>query len=307
MAHDNSRGLLDFQVEQKTFEIAGVRIGGLPGVQPTVMIGSIFYHGHKVCKDESSGEFDRAAAEAAIRGQEDFSERTGCPGMLDVVGATPEAIVKHLEFTAGVTEMPLLIDGTTVDVRLAGLEYAVQAGITDRIVYNSIQPEIDDDELAAIQKAGITNAILLTYYMRDFTAVGRLTAVRELLPKIEAAGIRHLIVDACILDLATLGQACSAIFDVKNEFGLPAGGGVHNAVAVWKGLKTKMGEQAEKPCVASANAAAVAVGADFLLYGPVEDAQFVFPAVAMVDTAFSQLAIERGTKPVEGHPRFRIG
>ena len=307
MAHDNSRGLLDFQVEQKTFEIAGVRIGGLPGVQPTVLIGSIFYHGHKVCTDESRGEFDRAAAEAAIRGQEDFSERTGCPGMLDVVGATPEAIVKHLEFTAKVTEMPLLIDGTTADVRLAGLEYAAKAGITDRIVYNSIQPEIDDDELAAIQKAGITSAILLTYYMRDFTAAGRLTAVRELLPKTEAAGIRNLIVDACILDLATLGQALSAIFDVKNEFGLPAGGGVHNAVAVWKGLRTKMGEQAEKPCIASANAAAVAVGADLVLYGPVEDAPFVFPAVAMVDTAFSQLAIERGTKPVAGHPRFRIG
>lgn len=307
MSQDNTHGLLQFQAEQQTFEIADVRIGGLPGVQPTVLIGSMFYHGHKVCTDEDRGEFDRAMAEAVIREQEDFSERTGCPGMLDIVGATPEAIGKHLEFAAGATDMPLLIDGTTTDVRLAGLEYVAKAGIADRIVYNSIQPEIDDDELAAIQKAGVTSAILLTYYMRDFTAAGRVTAVRELLPKTHAVGVTKLIVDACVLDLATLGQACSAIHDVKNEFGLPAGGGVHNAVAVWRGLKTKMGKQAEKPCVASVNATAVAVGADFVLYGPIEDAKYVFPAVAMVDTAFSQLAIERGSKPIDGHPRFRIG
>jgi tetrahydromethanopterin S-methyltransferase subunit H len=43
------------------------------------------------------------------------------------------------------------------------------------------------------------------------------------------------------------------------------------------------------------------------LYGPVEDAKNVFPAVAMIDTALSQLAIERGTRPIESHPRFRVG
>ena len=76
---------------------------------------------------------------------------------------------------------------------------------------------------------------------------------------------------------------------------------------MWKGLKTKMGKQAKAPCLASACAAAAAVGADFLLYGPVEDAPSVFPAVAMVDTALSQIAIERGQKPAKDHPRYRIG
>ena len=89
--------------------------------------------------------------------------------MLDVVGATPQAIEKHLEFAAEVTQSPLLIDGTTVEVRLAGLEYVAKAGLADRIVYNSIQPGIDDEELAAIRKAGVQSAILLTYYLQDFT------------------------------------------------------------------------------------------------------------------------------------------
>jgi tetrahydromethanopterin S-methyltransferase subunit H len=302
-----ARGLLEFAAEQSTFSIGGIRVGGVPGARPTVLIGSAFYHGHNVLIDEDRGEFNAEEAEKRIRAQDQYAELTGNPCMLDVVGATPEAIQKHLEFAASVTNAPLLIDGTTPDVRLAGLEYAAQAGLTNRIVYNSIQPEIDDEELTAIQNAGVTSAILLTYCMRDFSAKGRVQAVRDLLPKLHEAGIHNLMVDTCVLDLATLGQALSAMFDIKQEFGLPVGGGVHNAVAVWKGLKTKMGKQAEKPCMASALAVSVAVGADFVLYGPVEDAKYAFPAVAMVDTSLSQLIVEKGGRPDKDHPRFRIG
>lgn len=302
-----TRELLEYATAQQTFQVGNTRIGGRPGAQPTVLIGTVFYHRHDVVRNADLGELDTAEAERRIRLQEDFSARTGNPCMLDVVGPTPEAMVRNLEFAAQTTDMPLLIDGTTADVRIAGLKYVAQAGLADRVVYNSIQPETTDDEFAAIQDAGVTAAILLTYYLLDFTAKGRVQAVRELLPRAQAAGVSKLLVDTCVLDLATLGQACSAMHDIKNEFGLPVGGGVHNAVAVWKGLKTKMGDQAVKPCVAAVCASSVAVGADFILYGPIEDAPYVFPAVAMIDTALSQLVMERGERPDENHPRFRVG
>ena len=301
------RGLLEFNAEQKSFKIGDVQVGGLPGVCPTVLIGSIFYHGHKIIIDEDRGEFQRDEAEELIRTKEDYSRRTGNPCMLDVVGATPEAIQRHLEFTASVTDMPLLIDGTTAEVRLAGVQYAVEAGFADRILYNSIQPGISDEELQAISNAGIEAALILAYYLEDFTARGRVVAVKQLLPRLEAVGIRKLIVDTCVLDLATLGSACGAIFDIKDQLGLPAGGGVHNAIAMWRGLKSKIGKHAYQPCIASAAASATAVGADFVLYGPLEDAKYVIPAVAMMDTALSQLNMERGHSPGENHPRFLIG
>jgi tetrahydromethanopterin S-methyltransferase subunit H len=298
---------LQFQTEQQTFQIGNISVGGQPGVRPTVLIGSMFYHGHQVLTDEDRGEFQRDAAERVIREQEDYAQRTGNPCMLDVVGSTAEAIEKHLSFAAEVTDMPLLIDGTTADVRLAGLRCATQIGLSERGVYNSIQPDIPDEELRAIQDAGVTSAILLTYYMKDFTAQGRVQCVRELLPRLQQAGIDRLMVDTCVLDLATLGSACDALFEIKNQMGLPVGGGVHNAVAMWKGLKSKMGEHAYQPCIAAATAAAVAVGADFVLYGPVEDAKYAFPAVAMADTALSQVLMERGIRPDKTHPRYRIG
>ncbi len=302
-----ARGLVDFRAEQKRFDIGGVKVGGAPGVRPAVLIGSIFYHGHDVIVDEDRGEFDADEAERQIRLQDEFAQKTGNPCMLDVVGASPQAIQKHLAFAAGVTQMPLLVDGTTTDVRLAGLRYMREAGLIDRTVYNSIQPQINDEELAALREAGVQSAIILTYTMEDFTASGRIQAVTDLLPRVNEAGVRQLLVDTCVLDLASLGQALGAIIHIKDELGLPAGGGVHNAVGTWRGLKSKMGKQAVKPCIASAAAAAVAVGADFVLYGPVEDAPYVFPAVAMVDTALSQNAMDTGSTPDDSHPRFRIG
>ncbi|MBM3998654.1 MAG: tetrahydromethanopterin S-methyltransferase subunit H [Planctomycetes bacterium] len=301
------RGLLEFRAEQHTFEIGGVRVGGRPGSRPAVLVGSAFYHGHKIHRDADRGEFDAEEAARRIGLQDQYSELTGNPCMLDVVGASPEAIVKHLAFAASATKAPLLVDGTTIDVRLAGLRYAAEAGIAGRVVYNSIQPEIEDVELDAIRAAGVDSAIVLTYYLKDFTAKGRVQAVHELLPRLRDAGIHKLMVDTCVLDLATMGQALSAMHEIKDEFGLPVGGGVHNAVAVWKGLKTKMGPQAEKPCMASALSLAVGIGADFVLYGPVEDAPYAFPAVAMVDTALSQLIVEAGGRLDKSHPRFRIG
>lgn len=301
------RGLLEFGTPQQTFDVGGVAVGGQPGVRPAVLIGTIFYHGHNITTNEDRGEFLESDARRVIAQQDEYAEKTGNPCMLDVVGATPEAMQRHLAFAAEASQAPLLIDGTTTDVRLAGLRYVAEAGLSHRAVYNSIQPEIDDEELRAVEQSGVKSAILLTYYLLDFTAKGRVQAVRDLLPRCRQAGIDQLLVDTCVLDLASFGSACGAIHEIKQEFGLPCGGGVHNAIAMWRGLKTKMGPHAYEPCIAAAIASTVAVGGDFVLYGPVEHAKTVFPAVAMIDTALSQLAIEQGTRPVESHPRFRVG
>ena len=55
--------MFKFVNEQKIFEIGGVKIGGDPGKLPTVMIGSIFYHGDKLVKDEKEGIFEKNKAE----------------------------------------------------------------------------------------------------------------------------------------------------------------------------------------------------------------------------------------------------
>jgi len=297
----------DLKAEQKVFQIGGINIGGLPGQCPVVLVGTLFYHGHRIVKDETAGTFDEAAAEQLLKSQEEMSDKTGNPCMVDVVGTTLPAMSKALGFVADRTKAPMMVDSPSAEVRAAGLSYAKEQGILGRVVYNSINPHSKPDELEAVKSSGVDSAVFLAYNMKDFSTNGRVTCIKELLNRKEEFGIRKPLIDTCVLDLPTLGQALRAMYELKDETGLPVGCGAHNAVALWRGLKTKMGEHAVKPCLASVNAATAAVGADFVLYGPIDDAKVVFPAVAMVDTAYSQTLIEKKIQIPKDHPRYRIG
>lgn len=295
-----------FESEQKSFKIGGITIGGIPGENPTVLVGSIFYHGQKKLDLDEEGKFNRVEAERLIKTQEEFSDKTGLPCMLDIVLPSKKLTSSILDFIASVTEVPMLLDAASADIRIAAVEYAREAGIQNRSIYNSLNSESKAIEFEKMKETGLKTAVLLAYNIRDMTAAGRVNAVKELLPRTIESGIEKILIDTCVLDVPTLGSAFKAVFDLKSEFGYPTGCGAHNAINTWRGLRTKMGSQAVKPCAATANAITVAAGADFVLYGPIEDAHFVFPAVAMVDAAFSQLLIEKGKLPSRSHPIFRI-
>jgi tetrahydromethanopterin S-methyltransferase subunit H len=298
--------LFEFKSKQQVINIGGVKVGGIPGQNPTVLVGTIFYHGHKIFRNEKTGEFDRKQAEEVIKSQEEMSDKTGNPCMLDVVGASPEHMKKFMEFIASVTDVPILMDGPTTEAKKAGLEYATEAGLIDRVVYNSLIPEYKQEEIQNIKETGLKSALLLAYNPREFTTIGRVKAIKTLLEVSREAGIDKPLIDTCVLDIPGLGMASRAAFELKNEFGLPVGCGAHNAVSLWKGLKTKFGKEAVKPAVASACVVAAAVGADFVLYGPAEDAKYVFPVIAMTDAAYGYLLFEKKVALDRKHPLYRI-
>jgi len=297
--------MLRFNCEQKTFEISGIKVGGKPLEQPTVLIGSIFYRKHKIVQDEDKGVFDKTRAEKLINLQEEFSDKTGNPCMLDVVGATSDSLIKYLTFTSEVSKCPLLIDGITPQIRIEGLKYIDEVGLSERVIYNSITPDYKQEELEAIKKYKVKNAIILSYYPKDFTSRGRIKIVKELIPKVNIF-IDNIMVDTCVLDIPSLGSACKSIYNIKNELGYPSGCGPHNAIETWRGLKTKMGKQARIPSMASVAVLSAAIGADFILYGPIEEAEYIFPSIALVDAAYAQLSIENGVRPNKNHPIFKI-
>jgi tetrahydromethanopterin S-methyltransferase subunit H len=298
--------MYQFKVEQKIFEVGKVKVGGVPGERPTVLIGSIFYAREKIVFDHRKGEFDKEKAEAYIKTQEEFSDKTGNPHMVDVGGSTNEAIVKFLDFVSKVTDAPILIGGATPSVRIAGLNYVKEVGVKNPIIYNSILPEYKKEELEKIKETEVKTVVLLGFNPKNFTSIGRIQTIKNLLSIVQKAGITQPLIDTAIIDIPSLGLASKALFDLKNELGLPVGCGPHNAIGTWQGLKTKMGFQARYPCVASANALPVIFGADFILYGPIEYANFIFPAVALIDAALAQLRIELKKPVSKTHPIFKI-
>jgi len=295
-----------FQAEQKVFQIGKIKIGGIPGERPVVLIGTLFYHGQKIVTNERTGAFDKVKAEELINVQDEMSDKTGNPCMIDVVGVTAEAIENALDFVVNMTDAPILLDSPVVNSRIAGINHAKEVGLTDRVVYNSLMPEATQEELMKIKEAGIRNAVLLAFSLKDFTLDGRLRTASTLLSTSQEIGIDKPLIDTGVLDIPSLGFACQTLFKIKDETGFPVGAGTHNAISTWKGLRKKMGKHALKPCIASAATLAAAVGADFILYGPIEDAKYVLPAIAMVDAAYGQLSLQEGRKPDKAHPLFKI-
>lgn len=306
MTLKGARSIFTLHSEQRIFDIGGVKVGGIPGRDPTVLIGTIFYRKQKIVRDERKGVFDRERAEKMIRRQEELSDITGNPCMLDVEAPTAKALEEYIIFAAENTDVPLLMGGPTPEVRQAGLNVIEESGLADRIVYNSLMPGCSSDEIEKIRDAGVESAVLLAYNVTDLKPEGRLEALVGLLENARSHGLEKPLLDTFVLDVPSLGIAFSAIRDAKSSLGLPSGCGPHNAVGLWKGLRKKIGLRSVRSIVASVNAFAAASGADFILYGPIEAADIVFPAVAMVDSAYAFLTFKEGTRLSKSHPLFRI-
>ena len=107
----------DSSREQSVVNVAGVKFGGQPGELPTVLCGTIFYHGHKIVEDEERGIFDRAAAERLISRQAELSEETGCPCVLHLYARSTQAFEKYLDFAEQVWSGPFIIDSADAATR----------------------------------------------------------------------------------------------------------------------------------------------------------------------------------------------
>jgi tetrahydromethanopterin S-methyltransferase subunit H len=288
-------------------QVGKVNVGGIPGERPVVLVGTVFYRGHRVVTDDKTGTFRKNEVEALINNQDEFSEKTGNPSMVDVVGTSSQGLNKELDFVTAITDAPVLIDSPSTDVRLEGVRHAKEGGLMERVVYNSIVPDSKPEELAALKDFGLKCSILLSYNPDDFLTVrARVNETKKLLSISHEIGVDKPLIDTCVLDVPTLGAACKALWNIKNETGFPVGAGTHNAVGTWRGLKKKLGGHAVEYCTVAAVVASVTARADFVLYGPIEDAKNVFPAVAMVDVSYGQLAFEQGKRPISGHPFFKV-
>lgn len=300
--------MYEYSVKQKVLCIDNVKVGGLPGKNPTVLIGSIFYTNDKLVEDPNAGDFDKKQTETQLNQMIDVSERTGIPSMLDVVATSPEAMRKYLLYLVDATESPLLIDGSdSVEVNMAGVKLARDQGFLDRVVLNSITPNTEGELLTTVADSGLKSAIILTFSTDAMTsAVKRVELADSLIAKAHENGIENLLIDTGVADLLTLGIACTAQQRIKDKYGLPVGCGAHNAVSTWRGLVPKFGKEARHPAMVGSNLMPVVLGADFVMFGPLKYAKIVFPSVAMIDVALSGILLERRERPEKPHPRYLI-
>jgi len=283
--------LFRFSKEQSIVNVAGVKFGGQCGELPSVLCGTVFYQGHKIVEDEEKGIFDRVAAEKLISRQAELSEETGCPGVLHLYARSIEAFERYLSFAEQVWSGPFIIDSADSATRGAAALLVSELGYADRAVYNSISLATEEKEAQALMDSEIDSAIVLAYNPAQPGVDGSLAILetggsvceKGLLTLAGEMGLQNLLIDPAVLPLGSgAGSALRFSVTAKARLGLPVGSGIHNAVSSWPWL-SKREMAAGKCCDAAAGAMQLLAGADFLLYGPIESADIIFPAAALAD------------------------
>jgi tetrahydromethanopterin S-methyltransferase subunit H len=279
--------MLKFEKEQKVAEIGNVKIGGQPGINPVVMIGTVFYSAHKALIDEKTGEIDEEMVERELNEFVNIAEECGIQYIVDVVGSDPDALIKECEFVADLVDCPFLVDGLNDDIRIPAMEGLKEIGLLDRAILNSIEESTSEDNLEKIKKIGVKNAVLLTFGTRYIYPNKKIELLKEkLIPSAQKAGIENYIVDTAVLDLPSISLNYETSRLVKEELGLPVGYAPSNAIYKWEFGK-KFGKESRCGAIASIMTNAADAGSDFILFGPVKFAKCVIPAVSLISATKS--------------------
>jgi tetrahydromethanopterin S-methyltransferase subunit H len=264
--------------------------------------------------DPIKGEFNKKEAELQLNRVEELSEKTGNPFFVDVIGLTAEALIRFTSFVSEFTRYPFLVDSSSRQARIAAMQHISEVGLMDRAIYNSINCYVTDEELRSLKDLAVQNAVVMAFDPKKPSFDGRVAILkgylgqRGLLSAAQEAGINNVLVDTAVLDVLSIGTASRAIYSLKEEFGLPAGCGPANALAIWKRLKEgEFGPVAYKVCFGGSALFTQMMGANFVIQGPIELAEAVFPACAMTDAIIASEAKKLGTViKATNHPLYKI-
>ena len=297
-----------FNTPQNIYEVGNVKIGGQPGELPTVLIGSIFWLGQKMVKDANKGIFDAQQAENLINKMENLSDITGVPFAFDIVGTTEEAFGKYIDFVAKHSEAPLMLDAMSPRTRMAAAELVKNMGLQDRCLYNSVYKGVRDTELEKLKESGIKMSIILADNPKDNSLEGKMQILDEALALADKGGITKPLIDTAIPAFEpSMGTAVRAIPKIKEKFGHPTGLGTGNVVTTMGWVKAHFEKEFRKGTRTATNAIMQTVGANWLMFGPAEQSDYVFPAVAIVDAYIASAMGDLDIRPLnEQHPIYKI-
>jgi tetrahydromethanopterin S-methyltransferase subunit H len=279
--------MLEYEREQKVVDVAGVKIGGQPGENPTVMVATVFYTNHAALLDEKTGNINREILERELNEYTEIIEDTGMQGIIDIVGGYPDALIKECEIVADLVDYPFLVDGLNDNARIPAMKGLSEIGLLNRAILNSIDEATTDESLEKLKAYGVKNAILLTFGNRYIYPEQKLKFLEEsLIPKAKKAGIENLIVDTAVLDLPSISINAETVRLIKTRLGLPTGFAPANAIYAWNYVK-KYGESARCGAIASLMSYCLTSGGDFVLYGPIKFAKCIIPALSLLSAVNS--------------------
>jgi tetrahydromethanopterin S-methyltransferase subunit H len=135
-----------------------------------------------------------------------------------------------------------------------------------------------------------------------------MTVIQEALALAEKGGITKPLIDTAIPAFAPdMGTAVRTIPIMKEKYGHPVGLGSGNVVTTMGWVKAHVAKEYRYGCRTATNAIMQTMGANWLMIGPAEQAEYVVPAIAVVDSYIESAAADLETRPLtEDAPIFKM-
>ncbi|MHA1652643.1 MAG: hypothetical protein ACTSVD_08865 [Candidatus Thorarchaeota archaeon] len=284
-----------FKREQQVFNVGGIRLGGQPGENPTVLVGGLFFKGQPIVHDTKEGRFDEEGAREWLEAAKDMSERTGHPFIVEVYARTPVAMERHIGWLVENYDGPFMFESVNSRARTHGIKYCDETGLADRAIYNSLSLSTKDEERRTLQESSIHMAVVLGWSPRATMLPDRMKTIESMVSEARSLGVEEILVDPATLPVgAGFGLEFRTTLAVKSELGLPTCLGPHNAPSAWKFIRKPPadGESAHLSAVVAATVAAQLFATDCVMYGSMIRTREVFTAVALIGNAMAAAAAE---------------
>ena len=298
--------MFSFTKKQQVLDISGVKIGGQPGMYPTVLFGGMFFRGKN----------DYNEAKKHVQKMLNLSKKTANPIIPDLFIRKEEHVEEIIDFIENVLPKnhPFSIDITESSIKVKTLEYLYKKNLLSRTVYNSVHVGITDEERDALKKYTPEMVIVVAFNPKDKSPDGKIEVLENgahltdvgLLSIAKNVGINKILVDTAALAPGdNSGASIAAIPVIKEEYGLPTGCAIHNVVE--KSTWLNEFESIRKTVDAASNVSIPLFGGDYVIFGPMENADYVFPTIAWQDILISEYTENYfGVTPVESHPRRKF-
>lgn len=339
--------MFKFEKEQTVHDFNGTKIGGQPGEYPTVLGASIFYNKHEVVLDDHTGKIDKVKAEGLWNRCQELSDITGIPHFIQMIAEHAEAFDSYIDWFCSIDDKTaFLMDSSEPKALAHACQYVTEAGVADRAIYNSINGSILPENMEALAKSDVNAAIVLAFNPGDPSVSGREKVLTEggvagqemgMLDIAEKCGITRPILDTAATPLGLgSGGSYREILACKAIHGLPTGGAYHNMTVSWTWLKRwrknglaqiyegkeALAEQMfhhyfggidgirqaawSSPDI-GCNIIAMTLGADLIMYGPIESMEPMATTAAFCDIVLGEACKELGGEiQEENHPFYRM-
>ncbi len=284
-----------FKKEQEMYDFGGITIGGHPGENPTVLIGGLFFKGQPIVQDTREGLFDKALALEWISTANMMVEKTGLPLIIQAFGRTPTAMDKHLSWLSDNFNGPIMFESTNANARQHAIEYCDESGLKDRVIYNSINLSMKEEEKEILQNSSLNMAVVLGWSPRATSLPERMKTIKEMLEVSKALGIEKVLVDPATMPVgAGYGLEYRTMLAVKSELGQPTCLGPHNAPSAWRFIRQPglNDESTHLATVVASTVVSQVFATDSIMYGSMLRTKEVFAAAALISNALATATAE---------------